>query len=267
MKKKILLIGFFIIMLLGGWQLILAVARERNVSTISAPQIQLPVSPDIKNADLQGPSDQPDNSAPKLSNTIAKEIKEDVPFVVQAPFKNWDDPIFQNACEEASIVMAMGWINGVKSLSPAEAKKQILDIVGFEDKNFGYNTDTDVFDVEKIFKNFFKYEDVSVGEGIDLDDIKEALQQGNIVIIPAFGQELENPYYVAPGPVAHMLVITGYDPATKEFITNDPGTQRGKDYRYKEDVLFYAIWSYPSGQNVPMIPSKILKKAMIVIRK
>jgi len=34
-----------------------------------------------------------------------------------------------------------------------------------------------------------------------------------------------------------MIVIRGFDPATKEFITNDPGTKRGEFYRYDIDLL------------------------------
>ena len=78
-------------------------------------------------------------------------VQLDVPFVVQAPFGNWNDPIFQNACEESSIVMAMGWLNNIKTIAPSDAQNQIQNIVDFENKTFGYNADTDVFDVAKIF--------------------------------------------------------------------------------------------------------------------
>jgi hypothetical protein len=163
--------------------------------------------------------------------------------------------------------MSMGWINGVKNISPAEAIKQIQAIVDFENKNFGYNADTDIFDVQKIFHNFFSYQKISVSENITADDIENELQKGNLVMTPMFGQALKNPNYTAPGPIVHMLVITGYNPATREFITNDSGTQHGSNYRYKEGVLFDAIWEYPSGSNVPQPPAGKLKKAMIVVQK
>lgn len=198
---------------------------------------------------------------------VNKLSKLEAPFVLQAPFANWVDPIFQGACEEASIVMAMNWINGVPALSPAESQKQILAIVEFENSTFGYNTDTDVFAVQKIFQQFFKKQEVFVREDITIVDIKRELQKGNLILVPAFGQALGNPNYTTPGPVEHMLVVTGYDPATLEFITNDPGTRHGLDYRYNEKILFNAIWGYPSGPKSISAPTGTLKKAMIVVHK
>jgi len=39
-----------------------------------------------------------------------------------------------------------------------------------------------------------------------------------------------------------MLVIKGYD--QNYFITNDVGTKRGENYKYKTDILFNAIHDY-----------------------
>jgi hypothetical protein len=196
-----------------------------------------------------------------------KFIDLNVPFVLQAPFANWEDPIFQNACEEASIIMAMGWLNGIKNISAEEANKQILKMVKFEDEKFGYNTDTDVFDVKIIFENYFKYKNISITENISLENIKNEIQKNNLIIVPVFGRALNNPNYSGAGPVVHMLVVKGYDPKSGEFITNDPGTKKGNGYRYNEDVLFSAIWSYPSGKDTPDIPTGKMKKAMLIVRK
>lgn len=260
MKRKFVIITFLIIILLGGGYIF-----WRFVTAEKAPVISPQTSAQSSDKESPGVSDIRSQYQP--AKEINKLIDADVPFVVQAPFQNWDDPIFQNACEEASIVMAMGWINGVKSISPEEAQKQILDIVNFENSTFGYNTDTNTWDVEKIFRGFFHYEYVSFAQDIAVDDIKDELQAGNLVLTPVFGQALGNPYYVAPGPVAHMLVITGYDPKKKEFITNDPGTKRGKAFRYDEDLFFDAVWEYPSGKDAPPAPTGARTKAMVVVRK
>lgn len=190
-----------------------------------------------------------------------------MPFVVQAPFANWKDPVFQNACEEAAIIMAMGWINGVSEISPQEAEEQIEKLSVFEDEKFGYNTDTDIFDMQKIFADYYKYGNVRPQEDMDLQDIKNEIEKGNIVLVPTFGRALGNPNYTSPGPITHQLVVIGYDGAKKEFITNDSGTKRGKDYRYGEKILFDAIWSYPSGPVLPDPPSGKLKKAMLVVSR
>ena len=63
-----------------------------------------------------------------------------------------------------------------------------------------------------------------------------------------------------------MLVIIGYDPDKKEFITNDPGTKNGGSYRYNEEVLYNAIWDYPTSEIDTVVPEK-KEKAMLVIQK
>jgi hypothetical protein len=198
---------------------------------------------------------------------ISKKMEQAVPFLVQAPFGNWSDSDFQNACEEASMVMAMGWVNGEKTISPQEAKKRILDIIAFENKTFGYSTDTNASDMEKIFRQYFKHENVQAKEDITLEDIKAEIQKGRVVLVPAFGQALKNPNFTRPGPVAHMLIIIGYDPLAKQFITNDPGTRNGAGYRYDESLLFEAIWEYPSGKTDPPLPAGKMRKAMISVSK
>ena len=197
-----------------------------------------------------------------------KNILQTVPFVVQAPFGNWSDPNFQNACEEASMVMAIGWVNNEKTISPTEAQKRILAIIGFENKTLGYSADTNAFDMEKIFQQYFKHKNVVAKENVTLADLKTELANGKLVLVSVFGQALKNPNFTAPGPIAHMLVLIGYDPATQEFITNDPGTKHGAGYRYDENLLFGAIWEYPSGKTIPPVPTPSkMKKAMLSISK
>ncbi|NTU67157.1 MAG: hypothetical protein HGB08_04525 [Candidatus Moranbacteria bacterium] len=269
MKRKLLLITTGIAILSAGYLFAMRQDKQDAISQ-SASDIPEPSSASIRaekqsaSASFDSPSGQ---SSSVSSSSVSSTIKLDVPFIVQAPFANWSDPIFQNACEEASIVMAMGWIHGEKTITPADAKTRIEDIVDFENKSFGYNADTDVSKMQKIFREYFRHEPAFAKEGITLSDMKYSLSQGNLVIVPAFGQALHNPNYTAPGPIAHMLVITGYDAAAKEFATNDPGTRNGAGYRYKERVLFDAIWEYPSGPDIPAIPVGDLKKAMISVSR
>jgi hypothetical protein len=267
MKNKIF-IGFFssIILLIGGYFLGGLLDRPSK-STMVVPQPQILSLPVILNSQSNSISQPIQPTPPSIKNSIDVGVKLNVPFVVQAPFGNWSDPIFQNACEESSIVMAMGWVNGVQAISPTNAQNQIQNIVQFENTHFGYNADTNVFDVQKIFQKFFGQTNVSVQENITIADTKQELQKGNLVLVPAFGQALNNPNYTAPGPIEHMLVVTGYDPATHEFITNDPGTRHGSGYRYNENVFFAAIWEYPSGVTVVSAPTGVFKKAMIVVSK
>ena len=65
--------------------------------------------------------------------------------------------------------------------------------------------------------------------------------------VPVAGRELGNPYFSGGGPWYHMLVITGYD--GNRFITNDPGTKRGEDYKYSADVLIEAIHDWTGSKD------------------
>lgn len=61
-----------------------------------------------------------------------------------------------------------------------------------------------------------------------------------------------NPNFKQPGPDQHMLVIIGFDPHKKQFITNDPGTKIGANYHYNYTTLYNAIRDYPAGYNKPI---------------
>lgn len=61
-----------------------------------------------------------------------------------------------------------------------------------------------------------------------------------------------------------MIVVKGHDGAFKEFITNDPGTRYGNDYRYAESVLDEALRDCKSGYHEPVSE---INKVMIVVEK
>lgn len=188
--------------------------------------------------------------------------KVDVPFTVQAPFAEWSDSHFQNACEEASLLMIAYWFEN-KPLTKNDAKESILKMESYEEKKFGTYIDTSLADTQTILSEYLNIPDSSLQNDITKEDIVRALEEGNVVILPADGRKLQNPNFRQPGPPRHMLVVTGYDPESKEFITNDPGTRNGKNYRYKEDVLFSAILDYPTGDH---IPATSVRKNMLLVK-
>ncbi len=270
-KKFVFPILILIASLLTGFFLAPTWKKSSSVSKENAQaEITQPVAPPIaeKAEPEPAPANQNEQEARPIVTPVKQTILQKVPFVVQAPFGNWSDPNFQNACEEASMVMAMGWIKDEKTISPTEAQKRILEIIAWENKNLGYSTDTNAFDMERVFQQYFQHKNIAVKEDVTLEDLKTKIQADKIVIVPAFGRALKNPNFTSPGPVAHMLVIIGYDLATQEFITNDPGTRNGAGYRYNENLLFEAIWEYPSGKSDPPLPTiDKMKKAMISISK
>jgi len=194
-----------------------------------------------------------------------KVLIANVPFLAQAPYGAWSDPRQQNGCEEASSLIAISWVQGQKEVSKAEALKSILAISKFEvDKYGGYNDTSASSTIERILAGYFKYKKAKLKYDVGADDIIAELEKGNLVIAPFDGQKLKNKYFTAPGPDRHMLVIIGYDYDKKEFITNDPGTRQGKDYRYGRAVLVGAIRDYPTGEHLPILRKRT---AMIVISK
>lgn len=259
--KKIIVPVFLIILFLI---VVVVVRQNRNI------QINLPseiVNGENKN-EQEISSQIISKSETKTDDEKNINSNQNVPFVVQAPLGNWSDPVFQDGCEEASVVMAMGWVSGEQKISSQDALKKINDIIEFENKNFGYNADTDLSDVQKIFKQLFSYEKTSVKEDISSEDIRNEIENGSIVLLPVFGQALGNPNFTKLGPIAHMLVVIGYDQENKQFITNDPGTKRGENFRYGEKTLLDAIWEYPSGKGPLEIPKKgSMKKGMLVVSK
>lgn len=193
-----------------------------------------------------------------------KDVLLDVPFTAQAPFGDWKDPKQQDACEEASVLMAMAWAKGI-DLTPEYSLKEIIALTDYEQKTYGNFHDTDAEDTAtRIFKGYFGYKNTEVIHGIRANDIKEELFKDNLVIVPVNGRKLGNPYYTQLGPLEHNLVIRGYDAGKNEFITNDSGTRRGENYRYKESVIENALQDYPTGYREPITEKKT---AMIVVKK
>jgi len=97
---------------------------------------------------------------------------------------------------------------------------------------------------------------------VQLEDIKKELNAGNIVITPMAGRLLGNPYYTSPSPVYHYMLFKGYDDGREEFLTNDPGTKRGKNYRYNYKVAYNAIHDWTGSKQTISRG----KKAMIVVK-
>lgn len=177
---------------------------------------------------------------PLMANAeeLPKKVLHDVPFTSQAPYANWRQP-YQDACEEASVVMAAEWMKK-QSLTPNIADRKIKKLVVFQNQRYGGYKDTNAEQTARLARDYYKL-NVRVAYDIDHNDIRTVLASGNIVIAPMAGKLLKNPYYTPPGPAYHMLVFIGYDNATQEFITNDPGTRRGKHYRYSYTTIDRAL--------------------------
>lgn len=185
-----------------------------------------------------------------LGASTATKIKlQKVPFTSQAPYGKWSDLRQEDGCEEASALMAIKWAKN-ETLTKEVALKGILGSSDYTLKKYKEYRDISVTDtVNWIIKDYFKYPKAIVKKDITLKEIIAEINKGNILIVPVNGQKIHNPYYTAPGPINHMIVIRGYDENKKMFITNDPGTRRGELYKYNEQILYKAIRTYPTGSH------------------
>ena len=197
-----------------------------------------------------------ENSAQSVE--LPKQVQLDVPFTSQAPFAAWDE-VHEEACEEASLIMVKYFLDG-KKLSAQVAENEIQNLKEYQLKTTGHFDDSDMEELVEIAKGYYGLDNLKVVYGITKDDLKEELAKGNPVIVPTAGRELGNPNFTQPGPLYHNLVLVGYQNGI--FITNDPGTKKGENYKYDESILFNAIHDFPGNiENIIEGP-----KVMVVVR-
>lgn len=166
-------------------------------------------------------------------------VRIPVPFTVQAPHADWS-PTFEEACEEAALLMVERHLQGGAPFTPETARDEILDLIQWESAK-GYDVDITLDELAALARERFgRRAAVYHDDDVTIESIQYLLASGYPVIVPAQGQMLGNPYFSGEGPPYHMLVITGYTPLGS-FITNDPGTKRGEGYTYKQHVLMNAI--------------------------
>lgn len=170
-------------------------------------------------------------------------VQLEVPFTAQAPTANWDE-LHNEACEEASVIMAWAYFNNITSLPPLTVEAEISKLTEWQQTNYGYYLSITTPETARMAEDVYGL-DTEI-KTFSFQAIKEALAEDKLVILPAQGQLLGNPNFTAPGPPYHMLVITGY--YTKNgidyFVTNDPGTRRGENYTYTAEVIETATGNY-----------------------
>lgn len=247
---------------------VLPTSKQDNKVTIS--------NQEIKEISVQGPlRSEASGSPPRWGKDIIEEekiippeINIAVPFLVQAPHAVWDQ-LHKEACEEAALIMFSAFYHpvslreifrretgdppkgdkGIQKISQDEAELAIQNLVKWEKENLGFFESTNAEENVRILKEYFGLSGARAVYDITVEDIKKELAAGRPMIVPAAGRLLPNPYYRRPGPLYHMLLIKGY---TKDgrFITNDPGTKRGKDFTFKFGDLYNAIHDWVPGGDI-----------------
>lgn len=168
-----------------------------------------------------------------------------VPFTSQAPHANWEMP-YQEACEEASLMMVHAYLTNAGAFTPDEADRQIKELVAWEEGRFGYYQDTTAEETAAIAREYYGHANSRAVPLTSMAQVLHEIDRGNPVILPAAGKLLPNPYFSGDGPLYHMLVVKGYAKDGR-IITNDPGTRRGADFLYDAEALWNAIHDWNGG--------------------
>lgn len=190
---------------------------------------------------------------------IKQSVNHDVSFQPQAPFAVWDE-VHEDTCEEASVVMAVYYKKG-KSLDPQTMEDELLKLVDWQNQKFGYFKDTTAHETATMAQEYYGLKTRLIRD-FSIDDLKKELSGGKLVLLPAAGQKLGNPFYKQPGPPYHMIVLRGYD---SQFIyTNDPGTKRGENYKYYPQIILNAAADWPGSDEEILSDSPKSKVAIVI---
>ncbi|HAT03215.1 MAG TPA: hypothetical protein DCS29_00345 [Candidatus Magasanikbacteria bacterium] len=178
------------------------------------------------------------------SISYAKTQTLPVPFSSQAPDDIWTEP-WRNACEEASSMMVELFYFGYskRTIDIETAKEKINQLVKLENKHLGFHTDTNAKQIAEMINLYLPWEAYTVPNPTR-EQIQSEIDAGHPVIIPVHGRELNNAHYKTEQVDYHVLVISGYDDETGEFITQEPATDLGLDYRYPYDTIMTAIHDF-----------------------
>lgn len=181
------------------------------------------------------------------STTLAVQKNLDVPFSSQTPDENWVEP-WADACEETSTAMIDFYYRGYRTenLDKQAVKQKILELVEAENKHFGFNKDTNAAQMVELINLYLPWEAFIV-KNPTVAHIKHEIDVGHPVIMPVHGRDLDNPNYKTEQVDYHVLVISGYDDETQEFITQEPATKNGLDYRYPYDTIMTAMHDFLPG--------------------
>jgi len=194
----------------------------------------------------------PENSPtpwPAMTAAVSKTpvpsaaVNLEVPFTSQAPFGVWDH-LHDEACEEASILMARSWAKSF-ALNPAVVEAELKKMVEWQMKSFGFFESTTAEQTARMAREVYGLK-VDLRPSPSLAEIKKEVSGGNLVIMGMAGRLLGNPHFRSPGPIYHMLVIKGYNDSG--FFVNDPGTKYGANYYYSYDTIMEAAHDWAGSE-------------------
>ncbi len=191
----------------------------------------------------------------------------DVPWFCQAPHENPDSwKVHKESCEEAALLMVLYHLTNTRQINKDKIDAQLVDMIDWQVEHWGIHKDLHADSVKMLAMGYFGLsdDDVQIVRAATADTIRSLLARGFPVIVPTAGRLLGNPYFTPPGPVYHMVVVTGY--TQDRVITNDIGTRRGHDFSYPWDIFMKSM--IPESGDViflrvqnPRLPDKAIYRA------
>src|SRR3989344_4989971 len=126
LPRSALFIGILLLFVIAGTVFVPKVLRyQARREAEKLLERELPPLTTVSSSSSSSSSVQSEEQTP---NTLLAEVNLPVPFTSQAPHANWDMP-YQEACEEASALMAIRYAFGNPIFSPNDADAGIRDLV------------------------------------------------------------------------------------------------------------------------------------------
>jgi hypothetical protein len=256
MKRRFLLIIGIILLFLGGFVVLPRTTSwwERREAIAEQESVRLPLASHVISSSSSSSCGSADtlcsgsssSSIPSVSSysSVSSSVNWDVPFTSQAPAGNWDPP-YDEACEEASVLMALRYFQGKPIISAEDADSGIVALAQ-ANAALGFPIDDTAAQVKVLIESQDPTLNVSLMEDPTIEQMRNSIRSGALIIMPLAGREIGNPYFQTPGPLYHMLVVRGF---TDEgfVITNDPGTKRGREFVYRWQTLLDANHDWNGG--------------------
>lgn len=249
----ILITSFFVLATAAAWYLLETThKKEKNTHSIKPTTHEMASTSSLQNGgdrkaatstkqnEKGGQKTDLDKTSTKKS--LPKEYNLAVPFTPQAPTADWGQP-WQDACEEAGVLMLDAYYKNY-DLSPIFAEDEIKKMVSWEENEKGWGDSIEIGKIADLAE-YYTGRKARIIKNPTVNQIKRQIASGSPVLVVAYGKDIPNPYYSGDGPLYHVLIIKGYNQT--EFITNDPGTKRGENFKYKYQDLMSVIHDWNDG--------------------
>ncbi len=186
-------------------------------------------------------------------------VKLKVPYTSEIPLGSWVKP-WNNACEEASMVMAESYYFGNESMTKAVAVKYMTPIFKIEDKIFGSNADSDTVRTAKLLNDYLSVS-ATIKNNPTIEEIKDQLRRGKPVISFHYAKDIKNPYHHwrVGGSYFHVMVLVGFDDNTNEFLVHDSGDPvTGAYHRYGYNLIMNTLHDFNFKNHKADGPARVL---------